>query len=162
MNRIALLMLTLFLTLTCFAQGTQQAPAPKAADFSGMYSFLKEGEFVQISLEDEGNVSGFISRYGDLDSDRGVFLDQFFKKASTDGTKIEFTTEQKHGIWFEFVGTVARGDGKTPEDEGFWMVQGKLTRYATDAQNKVTAQSRDITMKSFPQDAGALALQPKN
>ncbi len=161
MKRLALLMLTLLLSLACLAQEAQPAPAPKPADFSGMYSFLREGEFVQISLEDKGNVTGFISRYGDLDSDRGVFLDQFFKKASTDGTKLEFTTEQKHGVWFEFSGTVARGEGKTPEDEAFWAVKGKLTRYATDAHNKVSAQSRDIVMKSFPQDAG-IAPEPKN
>ncbi len=162
MNRIALLMLTLLLTLTCFAQGTQQAPAPKATDFSGMYSFLRDGEFVQITLEDKGNVTGFISRYGDLDSDRGVFLDQFFKKGSTDGTKLEFTTEPKHGVWFEFSGTVARGEGKTPQDEAFWVVKGKLTRCATDAHDKVSAQSREIVMKSFPQDAGIGSPEPKD
>jgi hypothetical protein len=46
----------------------------KAADrpglqYSGMYSFLKEGEFVQVTVEDAGRVTGFVSRFGDLDSD---------------------------------------------------------------------------------------------
>jgi len=49
-------------------------------DISGMYSFLKEGEFVQINLEKTA-VTGYISRMGDSDSDNGVFLDQFFAKA---------------------------------------------------------------------------------
>ena len=37
-------------------------------DPSGMYSFLKEGEYVQLTLED-GELSGFISRFGDSDTD---------------------------------------------------------------------------------------------
>src|SRR5512141_2963016 len=126
MNRLGLIALVVLVTIACLAQEAPQAPAPNPADFSGMYSFLRDGEFVQITLEDKGNVTGFISRYGDLDSDRGVFLDQFFKKGSTDGTKLDFTTEQRHGVWFEFSGTVARGEGKAPEDEAFWVVKGKL------------------------------------
>src|ERR1700741_2807608 len=34
--------------------------APTGDDYSGMYSFLREGEFVQITIEDRGNVTGFI------------------------------------------------------------------------------------------------------
>src|SRR4051812_24780582 len=57
-------------------------PAPSATSvpaYSGMYTFLKEGEFVQVTVEDEGHVTGFISRFGDGESDQGTFLDQFFK-----------------------------------------------------------------------------------
>src|SRR5579864_4541378 len=58
------------------------APAPDAKhghEYSGMYTFLKEGEFVQVTLEDAGHVTGFVSRFGDGESDKGAFLDQFFK-----------------------------------------------------------------------------------
>src|ERR1700740_1924085 len=83
--------------------GAQDAPAPKPAprpgeQYSGMYSFLKEGEFVQVTVEDEGRVTGFVSRYGDLDSDKGAFLDQFFKTGKLDGKALIFTTEVVHGI----------------------------------------------------------------
>lgn len=121
-------------------------------DFSGMYSFLQEGEFVQITVE-QGKVTGFVSRYGDLDSDRGAFLDQFFKSGSTDGHNVAFTTQSVHGTWFEFQGTVGRGPGKTLNEDGYYIMQGKLTRYNTDAAKKATAQSREVTFKSFPQDA---------
>jgi hypothetical protein len=40
---------------------------------------LKEGEYLQITVEDAGQVTGFISRYGDGGSDKGEFVDQFFK-----------------------------------------------------------------------------------
>src|SRR5258708_24940642 len=56
------------------------APAVSTEDYSGMYTFLREGEFVQITVEDAGHVTGFISRYGETDSDQGAFLTQFFKK----------------------------------------------------------------------------------
>ena len=46
-----------------------------------MFTFLKEGEFVQLTVED-GQLSGFVSRFGDTDSDKGEFIDQFFDKAT--------------------------------------------------------------------------------
>ena len=63
------------------------------AEYSGMYSFLKDGEFVQVTVEDAGHVTGFISRYGELDSDKGVFLDQFFKTGKLDNNALTFTTD---------------------------------------------------------------------
>ena len=66
-----------------------------------MYAFLKEGEFVQLTVEDQGEVTGFISRYSDGNRDKGVFVDQFFKSAKLDGNKLSFTTEMAHGEWFE-------------------------------------------------------------
>ncbi|MGA8540989.1 MAG: hypothetical protein WB566_15920, partial [Terriglobales bacterium] len=46
------------------ANPDRPSPAPSGADYSGMYSFLREGEFVQLTVEDQGNVTGFVSRYG--------------------------------------------------------------------------------------------------
>jgi hypothetical protein len=127
-------------------------PATPAEDYSGMYSFLREGEFVQITVEDEGRVSGFVSRYGDSESDRGAFLDQFFKQGKLDGTKLTFTTDTVHAVWFDFKGTIDRGEGKTLEDEAYYVVQGTLTEYHTDANKKVTSKSQEVKFKSFPRD----------
>ncbi|MFZ1052091.1 MAG: hypothetical protein WAN41_15495, partial [Candidatus Sulfotelmatobacter sp.] len=65
------------------ASAAQQAS--KGHEYSGMYSFLKDGEFVQITVEDEGRVTGFVSRYGEGESDKGAFLDQYFRSARLDG-----------------------------------------------------------------------------
>ncbi len=62
---------------------TSPPPAKSAPDYSGMYTFLREGEFVQVTIEDAGRVTGFVSRYGDLESDRGAFLDHFFKQGGS-------------------------------------------------------------------------------
>jgi hypothetical protein len=125
---------------------------PTALDYSGMYSFLQEGEFVQITLEDEGRVTGFVSRYGDSESDRGAFLDQFFKQGKLDGTKLSFTTDTVHGVWYEFMGKIERGEGKAPADEAYYIMKGTLTEFRTDADKKVTSKSRAVAFKSFPRD----------
>ena len=135
----------------------EQAPSsahPKAdPSYSGMYTFLKEGEFVQITEEDEGRVTGFISRFGDGESDKGAFLDQFFKTGKLDGNKLTFTTEIVHGVSFDFHGTVERGDGKNPGDDSYYVIKGALTENVTDVNKKVTSHSRDVIFKMFPQEA---------
>jgi hypothetical protein len=135
----------------------KKAPAAAAVkndladQISGMYSFLREGEFVQITVED-GKVSGFVSRYGDRDSDRGAFLDQFFSKATLEGNKITFATKPVHGTWFEFAGVISRGEAKTPDKDGYWNIKGTLKQYDEDESKHVAAKSRELILKSFPQD----------
>ena len=65
-----------------------------------MYSFSRDGEFVQVTVEEQGRVTGFVSRYGDSESDRGEFLDHFFKLGKLDGNQLTFTTETVHGVSF--------------------------------------------------------------
>jgi len=130
-----------------------KAPAPlPGSEYSGMYSFLREGEFVQVTVEDHGRVTGFISRYGDLESDRGAFLDHFFKQGKLDGNKLTFATETVHGIWFEFRGTIERGEGKKADDEAYYLLKGTLTEYSIDEAKKISSRSREVALKSFPQD----------
>jgi hypothetical protein len=147
--RFAILLWLLGSVLLCSAQ---QTTVPAWADYSGMYSFLKEGEFIQITIEEKGTVSGFISRYGDSPSDKGSFLDQFIKSGKADADKLNFTTESIHGVWFTFDGTFARGSGKKPDDEAYFVVRGTLTRLSTDDQKKTASQARQVEFKSFPRD----------
>src|SRR5256712_12451680 len=138
--------------LTSQTAPPSQTPPKPAEDYSGMYSFLQDGEFVQVTVEDQGRVTGFVSRYGDLESDRGAFLDQFFKQGKLDGKKLSFTTETVHGAWYEFKGTVERGEGKNVGDEAYYVLNGTLTEYSTDANKKTSSKSREVAFKSFPQD----------
>src|SRR5450755_401256 len=64
-------------------------PAVPGAEYSGMYSFLRDGEFVQFTVQDQGHVIGFVSRYADPEG-AGDFLDQFFKSATLDGNQLDF------------------------------------------------------------------------
>jgi hypothetical protein len=118
-----------------------------------MYSFLKDGEFVQLTVEPDGRITGFVSRYGNGESDKGAFLDQFFKTAKLEGNKLTFTTEIVHGVAFDFNGSVERGEGKAPGDEAYYVLKGTLTENITDVNKKVTARSREVVFRMFPQDA---------
>jgi hypothetical protein len=118
-----------------------------------MYTFRKEGEFVQVTVEDDGRVTGFVSRFGDGESDKGAFLDQFFKTAKLDGNKLNFTTEVVHGVSFDFKGTIERGEGKNPGDEAYFVLKGSLTENSTDVNKKVTSHAQAVAFKIFPQDA---------
>jgi len=148
--RFAILLWLLCPSVLLFS--AQQPPALASSDYSGMYSFLKEGEFIQITIEEKGAVSGFLSRFGDSPSDKGSFLDQFMKSGKVDADKLNFTTESIHGVWFTFDGTFARGPGKNPDDEAYFVVRGTLTRLSTDEQKKTVSQARQVEFKSFPRD----------
>lgn len=147
--------------------GTKAAtPAAPAHDdkkgaqpYTGTYSFLKDGEFVQLTVEDDGRITGFISRFGDGDSDKGAFLDQFFKTGKLEGNKLSFTTQVVHGVDYDFKGSVERGEGKDPGDEAYFVLKGTLTQNTTDANKKVTSHSQDVIFRAFPQNAAPPAAQ---
>jgi hypothetical protein len=160
MNRITFFcLLIVALTLPVFSQTTPAPAQPDANtkpaakdDISGMYSFMKDGEFVQINQEEGGIITGFVSRFGDDETDKKTFLDQFFSKASLTGNTLTFATKVVHGTWFEFTGAVQQQPGKKSSDEGYRLIKGKLTRHKPDAKGNDSPESREIEMKSFPAD----------
>ena|ERR1700722_5484993 len=164
----AVLITTLFVApflLDTAAQNSKPAPPVRAKpaslarepqpgrEYSGMYSFLKEGEFVQISVEEEGKVTGFLSRYGEAESGNGPFLEQYFRSGKLDGSKLTFITETKQLEWFEFKGTIERGDGKDPADEAYYVLKGTLTDNTSDGAKKVNTHSQEVVLKRFPEEA---------
>lgn len=126
-----------------------------------MYMFLKEGEFVQLTVEDNGSITGFVSRFGEGASDKGAFLDQFFKTGKLTGNKLTFSTEIVHGVSFDFKGTIERGEGKNPGDEAYFVLKGTLTENSTDVNKKVSSHSEDVAFKMFPQEASPTPI-PRN
>jgi hypothetical protein len=137
----------LFLPLSAVSQSR-----PAAEDYSGMYSFLREGEFIQITIEEKGNVSGFISRFGDTEKDKNTFLDQFIQTGKLNGDHLTFTTKPVQASWFTFEGTIGRGEAKTDEELGYYAIHGKLRRFQTSTGNKTTEETRTVEFKSFPRD----------
>jgi hypothetical protein len=129
----------------------RQSPATPGANYSGMYGFLRDGEFVQLTVEDQGHVIGFVSRYAGSEADSG-FLEHFFKSGKLDGNELVFTSESVHGVSFDFKGTVERGEGKSRGDEGYYVLKGTLVENTTDDARKTSSHSREVVLKSFPQD----------
>ncbi|MGH9530084.1 MAG: hypothetical protein ACRD2S_09230 [Terriglobales bacterium] len=122
-------------------------------DYSGMYGFLQEGEFVQLTVEDNGTVTGLVSCYSNAGGDHKTFVDHFFKQGKMDGKTLSFTTDIAQDISYEFKGTVERGEGKTPADEGFYVLKGTLTQNNIGSDKKTTSESQAVEFKSFPRDA---------
>ena len=118
-------------------------------NISGTYSFVREGEFVQLTVED-GKLSGYISRFGDSESDKGQFIDQFFDKTTLDGIRLSFDTKRVHGVWYEFSGVIATAPNKKPGQEGYRVVRGKLVQHTIDENGKDKAMQRQVEFKSFP------------
>src|ERR1044071_10230984 len=108
--KMLLVIALLTLNFNLFAQtGTQQTPSPppkQAEDYSGAYTFLQDGELLQLNIEYEGKVTGFVQRLGDTETDRGLFLDHFFKEANLAGKNLTFSTKVVHGVSYAFKGTV--------------------------------------------------------
>src|SRR5712671_658507 len=139
--RLAFVITASLLWFSCLLSiSPPQTPVPGAPeDYSGMYSFVKDGEFMQITEEDKGAVSGFISRYGDSENDKGAFIDQFVKSGSWTSRQLSFTTEKVHGVAYGFDGAFDRGSGKKLSEEGFYVLRGTLTRSVTSADGKSTS-----------------------
>ena len=133
--------------------------AASPGDFSGTYSFLREGEDLQINVQN-GKLDGFVSRYGETESDKSVLLQHFIEKSSLTKDEISFTTSKIHGVWFEFKGRVRRGGGRTAAEEGYYVLEGTITRYETGADKKTSAKSRQVTFRSLPTDFGITLPNP--
>ena len=166
-------------SLPSFAAQQQAKPAPKSGDastskppspapaapakdandgkqYSGMYTFLNEGEYLQITVEDAGQVTGFLSRYDEGGSEKGTFIDQFFKAGKLDDNKLSFTTKPSNDLWFEFNGTAERGEGQNPGQEAYYVLKGTLTENTTGPDKKVSSRHQDVTFKMFPQEADSV------
>jgi hypothetical protein len=113
-------------------------------DASGEYMLGHPGEVVEITLQ-FGSLSGYISRQGDGESDSGTPLTFFFDQTSIHGQELRFTTQQIHGVWYSFQGTIARGSGKMREEDGYYLLVGDLTEH--DAAHKTEAR-RSVSLKS--------------
>jgi hypothetical protein len=137
-----------FLTATVLAQ--------TAPDYSGRYSFLQDGEDVQ--LNQTGNkVDGYITRFGSSDADQGTMLQQTFSKATLDGDKLSFTTKPVHAVWYEFTGTIGRGPAKSRAEDGFYQIVGTLTEHTQKDGKDVASRTRQVTFKLFADESDEAA-----
>jgi hypothetical protein len=123
----------------------------KLEDITGLYSFIHSGETVQINVQPDHRVTGYVSHLADGESDRGQMLDMMFAKASLTADRLEFQTKKVHGAWFVFKGRVERGKAQTRNDEGYFLIKGTLTTYKEDLNGKAMPFASEVEFKSFPQ-----------
>jgi hypothetical protein len=141
---------TIVLAALAGAERKAKSSQPAIPDVSGTYSFLREGELIELNLQD-GEVIGDIQRFGSGEA-RGVMLTHFFEKATLNKDRLEFTTKTVHGVYYHFKGKIVQGEGKTRADEDYYRMVGTLTEYTGDARKKISARKREVTFKSSPDE----------
>ena len=146
---LPVLLMTLICALSYPVMAQQGASASDANDISGAYTFLRDGEVLQLTVDD-GQLSGYISRFGDSDADKDQFIDQFFDKTTLEGDHLSFNTKTVHGVSYEFTGVIATAAGKKPGEEGYHVIKGKLIQHRVDASGAEKTQQRQVEFKSFP------------
>ena len=130
---------------------SQAADSVPLQEVSGIYSFLREGELLELNIQ-EGRIIGDIQRFGSGPSDGGVMLAHFFENAALNHNQLEFTTKTVHGVYYAFTGRIERGEGKTRAQEDYYRITGDLTEYTSDAAKKFSARRREVTFKSSPDE----------
>ena len=110
---------------------------------SGEYKLGESGEVIQVT-EQFGEISGYITRLGQSDSDNGATLTYFFTQATGNGQHFSFRTAQVHGIWYSFDGEVVRGPGANRAVDGMYLLEGALT--SRNEANRTT-QRQTISLK---------------
>lgn len=108
---------------------------------SGEYT-LGSGEFVDVELQPD-RLTGYITRLGDRESDEGTPLTFFFATSRLAGQRFSFTTRQVHGVWFSFEGTIVRGNARTRDQQGYYLLEGRLVLHDVAAQ---TEQARNVSL----------------
>ena len=108
---------------------------------SGEYS-MGSGGTVDVELQRD-RLSGFITRSGDRESDEGTPLTFFFATSRLAGQQLAFTTRQVHGVWFSFEGTIVRGSARSREQQGYYLLQGRLVMHDVASR---TEQARMVSL----------------
>jgi len=146
----------LLLALTASLVSSECAARSVADDYTGLYSFFRDNEAIQLNIQD-GKLGGWVSSYGFLDSDKDTVIDRFFKQAELKGDQIHFVTQNIHGCWVEFTGRVERGSVPTRVKPGYYQLVGTVTEYVSDAENHISARQRQGLFKSMPDDSATQA-----
>ena len=108
---------------------------------SGAYALGSTGT-IDVELEPD-RLSGFITRLGDRESDEGTPLTFFFATSRLAGQRLAFTTRQVHGVWFSFEGTIVRGPARSRDQQGYYLLEGRLVMHDVDSR---TEQARMVSL----------------
>lgn len=115
-------------------------------DVSREYVLGDNGEAIEIELEPQ-HLDGYLSLRGDQTSDKGTPLTYFFTTSTLNGVEVGFVTERIHDAWYSFKGTIVRGKAESPDEQGYYMLEGTLTHHSAGGQD----QPRFISLPSASQ-----------
>jgi hypothetical protein len=107
-------------------------------DATGFYRFRDRSQGIQIATH-EGRVSGFVLKFAEGKSDKGLVVGYFFGNVTADHERLSFTTQEVHGVWYAFDGKLVFGSRLNPLQPGYYILEGKLT--AHDEQQQTTREA---------------------
>lgn len=110
---------------------------------SGEYKLSDEGESIEI-IDQFGQLSGYLSRKAEGDTDSGELLTWFFSRMTGNEQRLSFTTRQVHGVWYSFEGQLVRGPVPTRAVDGYFLLEGSLVAHD---ESRKTVQRRQISLK---------------
>jgi hypothetical protein len=116
-------------------------------DATGFYRFRDRAQGVKI-IAREGEVSGYLLKFGRGISDKGLVLGYLFSDVAADRDQLWFTTRQIHGIWYGFEGQIVQRRGLSQAVDGNYILEGTLTMH-DEAQQ--TTQRDTISLTSAGQ-----------
>jgi len=127
------------------AAAMTQAPATDKWDSAtALYTFLHEGETVQINIE-HGHVSGYVTR-----KENGTQVDQKFESAVLEGDRLTWSTRPMHGTYFSFDGQISHDPNASKDKRGFYKIRGTVTTH-----KRGNASEKQLTMQSLPESLQA-------
>ena len=88
-------------------------------------------------------LTGYITRLGDRESDEGTPLTFFFATSRMAGQRFSFTTRQVHSVWFSFEGTIVRGNARSRDQQGYYLLEGRLVLHDVASR---TEQARMVSL----------------
>lgn len=118
-------------------------------EVSGEYILGDNGEAVEIELEPR-HLDGYLSLRGDRSSDKGTPLTYFFKTSTLQGVELGFVTERIHEAWYSFKGTIVRGQAESPDDQGYYMLEGTLTHHGAADEDEPRFVSLPMAGQKLP------------
>src|ERR1039458_2228484 len=145
----------LFLSMLVLTNVFCGAQVAKPEDFSGLYSFVRSAETLQINVQPDHSVIGYVSVAANRESEElpltsAGWQTVMFDKASIQGNHLEFKTKIVKGRWFEFHGQVERGKAKARDEEGYFVIRGTLTTVSVDVNGKPVQLAAEVEFQSFP------------
>ena len=118
---------------------TVRQALPEAAE--GEYRWRETGEVIELYVEDQA-LHGYLTRRSEQHGTGSAPMTFEFLQSDTAGGRLQFTTSHVHGEWYSFSGHVARGPAASPNQEGYYLLQGVLETHGENAP-----LSREVSLK---------------
>jgi hypothetical protein len=123
------------------------APVTIPTEAWGHYTFGHELDLLEIDLEPNRGVTGYITLLGGKGPDKNAPLAFFFTRTRVGGDNVYFLTQQIHRVSYEFNGTLRQSPPKDHTLDVDYSLVGTLTVHHYSESGADQKQSKTVTFK---------------